>query len=368
MRFLFIIPCYESGKDGVGDYTRRLSGAVETLTSASHECRVVGWNDAWVSDVMQSRTELRLPSSWNEASKRKCFNAWLADWPPDAVSLQWVPFGYHARGLFARQIGSFSRTLAPWPLQFMVHETWVGAKIGSTSKEQLLGWLQRRWFRQLVHRLQPHCVHTQSKAYQHLLAQEGIPSKLLPLFGNIDPVTDTPSRSTSQLRCGCFGALHPEFDIEPLIEPLRKLADELGRELVLLHAGRMGADACSRWQFWEQRWAGSVQFQALGEQSESEISRYLFSLDFGISSNPLALVDKSGSIAAMLDHGLPVINIRDDVQFKGFFPETNNGMIVHQPTIETLREVQQRTHTPANPNSLEWVARRFVEAFDSGNA
>ncbi|MEQ9822918.1 MAG: hypothetical protein ABQ298_00865 [Puniceicoccaceae bacterium] len=368
MRFLFIIPCFESGKDGVGDYTRRLIGAVESLPPASHECRVVGWNDTWVSDFTQSCTVLRLPSSWNEARKVKCFNTWLADWQPDAVSLQWVPFGYHARGLFVRQIASFSRALAPWPLQIMVHETWVGAKKGSTRKEQLLGWLQRRWFRQLVHRLQPRCVHTQAKAYQYLLAQQGIPSELLPLFGNIDPVTDVPPRPITQLRCGCFGALHPEFDIEPLIEPLRKLADELGRELVLLHAGRMGADACSRWQFWQERWKGRVQFQALGEQSEAEISRYLFSLDFGISSNPLSLVDKSGSIAAMLDHGLPVINIRDDVRFEGFFPETDRTMMLHRPTIETLRAALQRSHAPVELNSLEWIARRFVEVFASGNA
>ena len=50
----------------------------------------------------------------------------------------------------------------------------------------------------------------------------------------------------------------------------------------------------------------------LGEKSPDEVSQLLQTLDFGIATHPWALAGKSGAVAAMLDHGLPVIVPRDD--------------------------------------------------------
>jgi hypothetical protein len=40
---------------------------------------------------------------------------------------------------------------------------------------------------------------------------------------------------------------------------------------------------------------------------------FLQSIDFGLATTPWQLIGKSASTAAMLDHGLPVIVSRDDV-------------------------------------------------------
>lgn len=53
----------------------------------------------------------------------------------------------------------------------------------------------------------------------------------------------------------------------------------------------------------------------IGEQPAERISQALQVLDFGITASPLALVGKSGTVAAMLEHGLPVIASRNDVSF-----------------------------------------------------
>jgi hypothetical protein len=56
----------------------------------------------------------------------------------------------------------------------------------------------------------------------------------------------------------------------------------------------------------------SIVFGKLGEQSAADISQLLQNADFGIATSPWQLIGKSGSAAAMLDHGLPVIVNRDD--------------------------------------------------------
>jgi hypothetical protein len=50
----------------------------------------------------------------------------------------------------------------------------------------------------------------------------------------------------------------------------------------------------------------------VGEKTPEEISRLLQNLDFGIATHPWALAGKSGAVAALLDHGLPVVVPRDD--------------------------------------------------------
>src|SRR6201995_2483307 len=57
---------------------------------------------------------------------------------------------------------------------------------------------------------------------------------------------------------------------------------------------------------------GHLEAVVVGEKEPAELSRLLQTLDFGIGTHPWALLGKSGAVAAMLDHGLPVIVPRDD--------------------------------------------------------
>jgi hypothetical protein len=53
-------------------------------------------------------------------------------------------------------------------------------------------------------------------------------------------------------------------------------------------------------------------FLQLGEQDSEAVSRLLQSADFGVATTPSSLFGKSGSFAAMVSHGLPVIAPRFD--------------------------------------------------------
>jgi hypothetical protein len=50
----------------------------------------------------------------------------------------------------------------------------------------------------------------------------------------------------------------------------------------------------------------------LGEQPSTRVSEVLNTVNFGIATSPYGLLGKSATVAAMFEHGLPVIVNRED--------------------------------------------------------
>ena len=105
VRILFICSSLELGNDGVGDYTRKLACA---LIGRGHSAAIIAINDRrlngdiWQGKQNDENTEvqvLRLSHSqpWGfRLNKAKEFiKALNVDW----ISLQYVPFGFHLKGL-----------------------------------------------------------------------------------------------------------------------------------------------------------------------------------------------------------------------------------------------------------------------------
>jgi hypothetical protein len=107
-----------------------------------------------------------------------------------------------------------------------------------------------------------------------------------------------------------------------------------------------------------ERFKSQIQFRLLGEDSPMNISRFLLSVDLGIATTPLSLLGKSGSVTAMLEHGLPVVVTRNDIHFEGVTDESlatdellipldgkfieRLGMTARQPPKSRLKEVAAR--------------------------
>jgi len=84
-----------------------------------------------------------------------------------------------------------------------------------------------------------------------------------------------------------------------------------------------------------------------GELAPEAVSCLLQAAHAGVSAHPCALVGKSGSVAAMLDHGLPVLVPRDDWQLRrGALP---NGR--SDPRLARLTDL-------VNGNGDAWLHRR----------
>jgi len=205
--------------------------------------------------------------------------------------------------------------------------------------------------------LKPRALHTSNATYAGLLKREsgirvnlrlfgrrpfwvscrwrsGFTATELPLFGNI-PVLDLgpepllpaqlaaagvpadPAGRNGWWLALFFGTLHPEWQPEPLTGILSRAAKRAGKRLCMVSAGRMGASGEALWEKMSRENGPEIVFVKCGEQSGGQISTLLQIADFGIAVTPWELMGKSGTVAAMLDHGLPVLYTRDNGNAEG---------------------------------------------------
>ncbi len=337
-RIAVIVPpgAFKSG--GVADYGRVLRAALESLGVIVAEFELSG-----VPGTAGLDEDLKRIRSWN----------------PDAINLPFVPYTYHPKGLVGGWAGFLKQLRGPWKVSWMFHELWIGESTEYGLKDRLVGYLQMRGIRRILNALPPNVVHTTNPSYQHMLARIGFESTLLPLFGNIPVTSDSrepsllekelESRGLGRSRTLCvgfFGAIYQPWVPDAFAVNLASEADRLGLKPVICSIGRKGRWADARWDAWTRAFPHIVLIR-LDEQPAEQISQVLQDLDAGLNTTPWALINKSGSAAAMREHGLPVIILRDDFRLrKGATP---------QPIVD---EGFHRWHSEANPAWWQDALRR----------
>lgn len=387
MKIAFIVSSLEPGRDGVGDYTRRLAAE---LIQQGHECRLIALNEKGKAKVksktsgvrchngqdsladsqhsdrasalrpltsgfMDTQTSegtpvecLRLPETLSWPERTALARQWVEEYKPDWVSLQFVPFGFHPKGL-CFGLGKTLATINPErPWHIMFHELWLGLARSSSIKHRVWGALQRRLILQLVNTLRPRVVHTQAQPYQVTLQAAGVSAAILPLFGNIpkakgdawgeilQPLLSQnfgkPVSREQVYLAGVFGGIHLEWNARDAVEALLPLVQRANQRLVLVLMGRnhLSSEMLAALR---DKLKDHVVVLDLGERTNAEISKLLQTLDLGLATTPLQLIEKSGSVAAMLEHGLPALVTRDDWQLIG-------------------RQTEDATASPQNLSSL----------------
>ena len=81
--------------------------------------------------------------------------------------------------------------------------------------------------------------------------------------------------------------------------------------------------------------------------------------DFGLASSPWHLVGKSGSVAAMLDHGLPVIVTRDELPSASAFSPSDDPLLHRCDTTLAAKLVAGLPRRPAR-DRVNDVVRDFL--------
>jgi hypothetical protein len=333
-RIALICGGLDEGRNGVGDYCRRLGAALSKL---GLECLLLAMKDPSVDretvtkDPAAAMTLAQLPARVALRARYARAAALIAEWCPDWTSLQFVPYSFQRKGLPLRDMHWFPPTVRGRKLHVMVHELWAGYGTKRTAKLAVLGAMQRSIILGLLHRMRPRFVDTTNYYYQQLLARSGIEAGVLPLFSNIPVTTQTgedwiydamrqnggPDLKQDRERwwvLGMFGKIAREWDwpAEPLLARLVEIGSRARRKIIVVSAGHAGSDATSPFGCWRERFP-DIRFVAIGPRSPNEISQFLNSVDFGLSPYPLYVLGKSGSAAAMLEHGLPVIASCGDI-------------------------------------------------------
>jgi hypothetical protein len=331
-RIALICTGIEEGRDGVGDYCRRLALGLRTLGA---DCTLLALNDRLIQrEILTEASELsprslRLPENMPHREKLATAARFLADSRPDWVSLQFVCYGFNRKGLVLRELFWLPRLLRNYRRHVMLHELWVGLGVFHSAKNIGLGTIQRRLLVQLLRRLEPAVVDTTNAFYHQVGIRAGIRAGILPLFGNIPVTTNTADAWLSDLivrsggpdlrhdrqSCwifGLFGSILPRWPAEPLLSRLEAIGKRAQRRIVVVavgHLSRYELDLFER----RARAFPSIHFTHAGPRTTAETSQFLNSMDFGLTSHPLYLLGKSGSTAAMLEHGLPVIASWGDI-------------------------------------------------------
>ncbi len=325
MKILFLCASLERGRDGVGDYTRRL--ALECI-HRGHTCTAIALHDPHLATEIELHTDhlriLRLGAGTPWSSRLDRATAHARGFQPDWISWQLVSYGFHPKGILPTPLSQLARRLSPVRHHTMLHELWIGLETTSSVRDRLTGFFQRFALLRFLDRLRPARVHTSNVSYQQVLARHHRVSEILPLFGNVPVVTHTvppidawstllpaaagPHRR-SHLIALTFGTLHPQWNPDATIDWLHATARRLGRIPALVALGRTGPHSEPILSAFKR--AGII-VQSPGEQASEIISRALGDADLGIAPHPWALIGKSGAAAAMLDHGLPVVVPRDE--------------------------------------------------------
>lgn len=325
MKIAFLCTSLAPGRDGVGDYVRQLAAA---CTRAGHECLLIALHDRHLpppATLVQRGNELRWSASLSWPRRAAMLAERLREFDPHWVSWQVVPYGFHPKGIIPRGAFQLIAAARPWPAQAMLHELWVGLAASDPLRLRVMGMLQRRQLLAFLGQLAPACIHTTNTAYQLALAYHGWPSELLPLFGNMPvlPVSRADAEAELLAAAGAalpaaprwtgvlFGTLHPQWDPEPTLTWLQQAAVEGDRPITLLALGRLGAHG-TRLLAELARRPGGIRVCPIGPQPPERISHLLQACDFGLATHPWALIEKSGSTATLLEHGLPVLVPRDD--------------------------------------------------------
>ncbi len=247
----------------------------------------------------------------------------------------------------------------------MVHELWVGMDKEASCKFVFWGWLQQQLIRSLFKKLNPSVIHTHTDLYVKMLQTIGIKAQYLPLFGNIPIISDNSKIEQgegiktleTEISIVLFGGVHRGVELEDLLHDLRIYSEKNKLSIVLKMVGRNGGDQ-SRWKSdWE---AAGLKVEILGEQSEAAVSQILSSSSFGISTTPASLIEKSGSVAAMREHGLKVLCISRTWNPIGY-TQTNlpKGITNYRKGI--IKDFITNKNNSHSLNSISDVANKFVQ-------
>ncbi|MEO6568741.1 MAG: glycosyltransferase [Opitutaceae bacterium] len=382
MKIVFLCASLEPGRDGVGDYTRCLA---RECTSRGHECTVIALHDPHVANEIDAMEDgvamVRFPSSqgWSGKHLARMTARVRENWP-DWISWQFVAYGYHPKGLIPDGVRELARNLHGPRFHMMLHELWIGLETTSRPRHRVVGWMQRRGFLRMLRNYPPAVLHTSNPTYQAELGRHGIAANVLGLFGNVPVIPATVAgpevlprfvpfakggARNTWLIGATFGTLHPQWHPEPAADWLVNTARRRGLQPAIVAAGRIGAHGGAILECFSRR---GVLVSVTGEQDAATISLLLRSADYGIAPNPWALIGKSGSAAAMLEHGLPVLVPREDWHLRHVHPQS---IAATDPLLIRLSELDadktddwlaaKRTPVAALPS----IATEFLKALDS---
>ena len=321
----------EPGKDGVGDYTRKLATA---LLLEGHSVSVMALNDPYIINIVhkdfptdnETLISYRIPATWSSSKRFNHAKTFLDQFKPDWISLQFVIYSFHPKGLPFNLGSQLADLIKGSHLHIMFHEIWIGFTEISPLRHKIVGFLQRLIIKSLILRLGATLITTTNGLYQSILKRNNIEAKILPLFSNI-PVTDLDKCFISDVYSklsihkkfrsswkiiGVFGSVFPQAKLELTLKQQLEIASEENKSIAFISFGKADDLGLRELERIKNIFYSSIQFCHLGELPALKVSSLFQILDLGVACTPKQHLGKSGVFAAMRLHGLEVLISNED--------------------------------------------------------
>src|SRR5690554_1383850 len=275
----------------------------------------------------------------------------MCHFKPDIVSLQFVPFSFHSKGLplfLPKWLSGFNGFPVKW--HFMFHELWVADSKAHSIKAWLVRELQKAIIKKLLKQFTNVRIATSNQAYSRMLNRLGFEVDVLPIFSNLPKGKrrEIPhvSNRNEKIVGVFFGHLQENLQ---LLENVRFLSNaietQLNKQLVILHIGN-NRNPKTVELISQLATQLHIQTLSLGYLDAQEVADMLYSADIGLSNYPIDLINKSGTIASMLYNELPVILLAGDnckrtkldlSEVKSWYDSDDLNGFIHQKTNFSLK-------------------------------
>lgn len=333
MKIVFICGSLEDGKDGVGDYARRLG---KKLVESGYSIGIMALHDKhldaklWEEEGEPSLRMLRLSTRLSWKRRTSLADDFIRAVDPEWISLQFVGFAYQRYGLPLGMSSLVKKLSNSRHLHIMFHELWCGMSASAPLKEVVLGKLQYWFLRLMLASLKPKQVFTNIERYQGRLQELGEHPLLVPVFSNIPLASRASDESwhaaiaktglhtllsdgKNKLLLGFFGSIYPIPGFKALMQNAYEAARLLGRECCVVLIGNNSKEDLGRLSGYSLK----MRVFELGMQPAGIINRVMDLVDFGVVTTPIDGINKSGGAAAWIERGIPILVSGEDPTDKG---------------------------------------------------
>ncbi|WP_154652600.1 hypothetical protein [Flavobacterium rivuli] len=303
----------------------------------------------------------RLSSSTPWKSRVLKIKEIVAEFNPDWFSLQFVPYAYNNKGLPFNLPYLLKPVFKGYKVHIMHHELWVEDK---NNKGLLLAFLQRKIIGLMHKILKPKISHTHVPVYAHRLQELGVKAMPLPVLSNIPVIDVSVANEDGFFNVGFFSQVTYR---EEIIEFLKELSLTCNKSNLKLNIRIIGGNSNRAKIFIDQ--ITNVKdinctIRHTGFLDVKGVSAELLNCNLGITPVPGHLLGKSGSVAAFLNHGVPVAApfIKDGYQDEGigFFDEKLISSVVVKPQIENIEEAKKNAFCAHTVIDIPVIAQKFI--------
>ena len=369
MKIIFLCGSLKPGHDGVGDYTRRLAGEI---IKKGHTATITAFYDRHATEVVkESQTTdnieietLRIPFNFNDKERFDIVEKQINNFNPDWISLQYVCYSFNDKGLPWKLNRSIIKTGKGRNWQIMFHELWLGMEINTPVKNSFWGFFQRFLIIRLIKKLQPQIIHTQTSLYQGQLEKHGFSAEQLRLFSNV-PVCQVKKIQVDRLLqkgkdfvLAIFGNIHYGAPAKVFIDELASIQTKANLKISFIFIGRCG-NALTEWTTHCE--SNNINYKILGEQSPENISKLLVESSLGITTTPFILVDKSGTVAAMREHNLPIMCVAREWKPKDKFSSKPNIDVKEYQPGNLFNQLSENFNPPPVID-INYIATQFLQS------